>query len=262
MKKGRRRSQGEGAVYQRASDGRWVGSLNLGYQGGKRVRKQVYGNTEREALTALNDLRRAAEAGKDLTTVTPTVSQWLDEWQRIKRADGLRATTLRFYAQLIDAHIKPELGRKRLDKLTPADVRGLISAKSESHLSPATVAHILRLLRNSLGEAERLDLVTRNVAKVVRMPKVPAYQVDALDVEQARRLLAVIDNHHLSALFSTALVLGLRRGEVLGLSWSDLDLGACTVRIRYSLQRLDGSLQLVPPRRRNRPACSLRRPAL
>lgn len=245
---GRRRSHGEGAVYRRASDGRWVGSLNLGYIGGKRVRKQVYGRTEREVLTALNDLRRGAEAGRDLTKTAPTVSQWLDQWQRIKKADGLRATTLRFYAQLIETHVKPELGRTRLDRLTPGDVRDLISTKSESHLSPATVAHILRLLRNALGEAERLDLVTRNVAKAVRMPKVPRREVDVLDVEKARRLLAIIDQHRLCALFSTALVMGLRRGEVLGLSWADLDFEAGTIRVSHSLQRVGGALQLVPPK--------------
>ena len=66
-------------------------------------------------------------------------------------------------------------------------------------------------------------------------------------MQQARRLLAVIEGHRLSALFSTALVLGLRRGEVLGLSWPDLDFNAGSVSVRHSLQRLDGSLQLVPP---------------
>ncbi len=246
----RRRSHGEGAIYRRASDKRWVGALDLGYGGGKRRRKTVYGNTEREVVAALRDLRRSADAGRDHTLATPTMTEWFDQWQRMKKADGLRASTLRFYAQLIDAHIKPDLGRKRLDKLTASDIRNLISAKTDSHLSPATVGHILRLLRNTLGEAERLDMVARNVAKSVRMPRIPEHQVEALDVQQARRLLAVIEGHRLSALFSTALVLGLRRGEVLGLSWTDLDFEAGTVRVRHSLQRLDGSLKLVPPKTR------------
>jgi len=232
------------------SDGKWVGALDLGFGGGKRRRKTVYGKTEKEVLAALRDVRTSADAGRDLSLATLTMTEWLEQWQRIKKAEGLRASTLRFYAQLIDAHIRPELGRKRLDKLTPSDVRNLISAKSDSHLSPATVGHILRLLRNSLGEAERLDMVTRNVAKSVRMPRVPEHQVEALDVQQARRLLAVIEGHRLSALFSTALVLGLRRGEVLGLSWPDLDFKAGSVSVRHSLQRLDGSLQLVPPKTR------------
>jgi site-specific recombinase XerC len=122
-------------------------------------------------LLAADGTTRTTAARAPLTS--PTVAQWLDDWQRIKKADGLRTTTLRFYSQLIETHVNPAMGRKRLDKLTPAVVRDFISAKSETNLSPATVAHLLRLLRNTLGEAERLDLVTRNVAKAVRMPRSP-----------------------------------------------------------------------------------------
>lgn len=250
MTRPRRRSQGEGAIYKRASDGRWVGSLNLGLVNGKRRRKQVYGSTEREVLAALNDLRRTLEQGSDLTQRTRTLAVWLDDWLEIKGGDGTRASTLRSYRWLIESHIKPVLGAKRLDKLAAVDVRALITEKGQSALAPASVAHILRLLRNALGEAERLDLVSRNVAKAVRMPRVPAHQVDALDVAQARLLLNVIASHRLHALFATALVLGLRRGEVLGLSWADVDFDSNVVHVRQSLQRLDGSLQLVEPKTR------------
>jgi hypothetical protein len=87
------------------------------------------------------------------------------------------------------------------------------------------VAHLLRLLRNTRGEAERLDLVSRNrrvlasflsegnVAKAVKMPRVPTREVHALDVNQARTLLTVLNGNRLHALFATTLVLGLRRGS-------------------------------------------------
>lgn len=129
------------------------------------MRRYVYGTTQREALAGLAQLRREVGSGRDIKQQPKTVAEWLEDWLRIKKADGLRGSTLRRYDQLIEAHIKPELGRVRLDKLTPADVRALISDKSESHLSQATVAHILRLMRNALGEAERLELVNRNSPK-------------------------------------------------------------------------------------------------
>jgi integrase len=245
MTKARRRSHGEGAVYQRASDGLWVGSLNLGYAEGRRLRRTVYGKSEKEAITALAKLRRAAEGGQDLSKRSPTLAQWLDNWLRIKESEGTRPSTLRSYRWLIGSHILPTLGTKPLDRLTPLDVRALISAKSDSTLSPTTVGHILRLLRNCLGEAERMDLVSRNVAKAVKMPKASPYEVVAMSVPQARSLLAAAQSHPLHALFATLMGLGLRRGEALGLQWSDIDLAAQVVRIQHSLQRLDGSLQLV-----------------
>lgn len=246
MTQGRRRAHGEGAVYQRESDGRWVGSLDLGYVDGRRCRKTVYGKTQREAVAKLADLRKAAERGQDLTQRTPTVEQWFERWLEHKQADGTRPTTLRSYRGLATHHVLPDLGMLPLDKVTPAHVRGLLTRKSATDLSPATVAHLLRLLRNALGEAVRLDLVPRNVALAVRMPKVPQYQAQALDIDGARALIAVLAGRRLEALFLTALVLGLRRGEVIALRWSDLDLDTGTVRIGNSLQRLDGRLQLVP----------------
>lgn len=250
MTQARRRAQGEGGVYQRASDGLWVGSLNLGTINGKRRRKTVYGKTQREAIAALAEVRKAAERGQDLTQRTPTVAQWFDEWIKIKESDGTRASTIRSYRWLAESHIKPALGQHRLDKLTPGHIRSLLTTKSESDLSAASVAHILRLLRNMLGEAERLDLVPRNVAKAVRMPKVPRFEAAALDVAGARSLIAALDGHRLEALFLTTLVLGLRRGEVLGLCWGDVDFDSQRVRIRQSLQRLNGSLQLVDTKTR------------
>jgi len=224
--------------------------LDLGTVGGRRVRRYVYGRTQREVLLALAELRRDVSSGRDVTAPHRSVSQWLDQWLVVKRNDGVRATTFRFYEQLIEAHIKPDLGEVRLDRLSPGDVRSLISAKMGTHLSPTTVAHILRLLRNALGDAENLDLVPRNAAKAVRMPAVPRREAPTLDVAEARRLLSVISGHRLHALFATALVLGLRRGEVLGLSWDDVDFRSDSVRIKASLQRLNGTLQLVPPKTR------------
>src|SRR3954452_14981739 len=115
--KGRRRSHGEGSVFRRASDGRWVASLSIAGSQGRRVRKTVYGRSEREVLEKLRELRRAAEQGRDLALSSPTLSTWLDEWLRIKAADGIRHTTVRFYRQLIESHIRPELGSVRLDKM-------------------------------------------------------------------------------------------------------------------------------------------------
>ena len=248
--KGRRRSHGEGSIYKRESDGRWVGSLHLGYVAGKRVRKTVYGKTEREVLQKLGELRRAAEMGQDLRQPTLTVSAWLEQWLRIKEAEGVRPSTMRFYRQLSSGHLEPALGSTRLDRLTPADVRAFLNKKSESHLSPATVAHLLRLLRNTLGEAERLDLIPRNVAKAVRMPRVEPYVAQALTVADARRLLAAMRGHRLEALFTTALVMGLRKGELLGLSWSDLDFDNNQMHVHRALQRVDGRLRLVPTKSR------------
>ena len=140
------------------------------------------------------------------------------------------------------------MGAIQLDKLTPADVRALVAAKVREGLAPATVRHVHGLLRNALGDAERLDLIGRNVAKAVRGPSVPYVEARGLTTEEARRLLEVIRDDRLYPLFLVLLTVGLRRGEGLGLAWADVDFDAGTLRVRQTLPRVDGSLQLVQPK--------------
>ena len=222
-----RRSQGEGAVFQR-KDGKWRGALDLGWIDGKRVRRWVYGATEREVLVKLAELRDAQRRGQNLSARRYTFGQWLDEWFAAKQSQGTRATTLRGYEWLIRQHIRPALGGIRLDKLMPTDVRHLVERKAESGLSAQSVRLMHALIRNVLADAEREELVHRNVAKLVRPPKARREEVRVLTVEDARRLVHVIRGDRFEALWVCALTLGLRKGELLGLCWSDIDFGNST----------------------------------
>lgn len=97
----RRRGRREGAVYRRASDGLWVGMLDLGVVQGRRRRKTVYGQSEREVLQKLSTLRTAHDRGIDLLAPALTVGQWLDVWlSDIKGFDGTRSRTLTLYEGL------------------------------------------------------------------------------------------------------------------------------------------------------------------
>jgi integrase len=244
---GRRRSQGEGSVF-RQQNGRWRGVLDLGWVDGKRVRRWVSAPTEREVLAKLTELKETQRKGLNLAARPRTFGEWLDEWLAMKERQGTRGTTLRGYRWLIREHIRPTLGRKPLDKLSPTDVRRLVETKSASGLSGQSVRLMHGLIRNVLADAEREELVYRNVAKLVRPPGVQRAEVRALTVEEARRLVAVIKGDRFEALWLCALTLGLRKGELLGLRWTDIDFDAGTLRVRQALQRVDGRLVLVEPK--------------
>jgi hypothetical protein len=110
-----RRARGDGSVYRRASDGLWVGMLDLGTVGGRRRRKTVYGQTEREVRDKLRTLRAARERGVDLLAPSLTVGQWLDAWlAEIKSFDGTRPRTLTLYRDLAERYVKPVIGDVRL----------------------------------------------------------------------------------------------------------------------------------------------------
>jgi integrase len=211
--------------------------LDLGWIDGKRTRRWVYGTTERDVLAKLAELKDAQRKGQNLTASSRTFGEWLDEWLAMKERQGTRASTMRGYRWLIRLHIRPSLGSKRLDKLTPTDVRQFVDAKSATALSGQTVRLIHSLVRNVLADAEREELVHRNVARLVRPPSVHREEVRVLTVEDAKRLVAAIRGDHLEALWLCALTLGLRRGELLGLKWGDIDFRDGLLTVRRALQR-------------------------
>jgi integrase len=208
----------------------------------------VFGATEREVLAKLAELREAQRRGQNLSARRYTFGQWLEEWLSVKRRQGTRASTLRGYEWLIRQHIRPGLGGIRLDKLTPTDIRHLVERKAESGLSAQSVRLMHALIRNALADAEREELMHRNVAKQVRPPVTQREEVRVLTVEDARRLVGVIRGDRFEALWVCALTLGLRKGELLGLRWSDIDFGDATLTVRQALQRVGGHLVLVEPK--------------
>ena len=258
-KKGKR-GQGEGSIYKRR-DGRWVGVVNLGYQDGKLKRKYYYGKTREEVkselVTALNDQQK----GLPILTERQTVAKFLDKWLAEVARPSVRPKTYRFYHDHIRLHITPALGNKRLEKLTPIDVQHFVNDRLKSGLSPQSIRHIIATLRAAFNIAVKWQLVHRNVAAMVTLPRIQKQEMKIFTPEQAKAFLDSIKDHRLEALFLMALTLGLRRGELLGLHWSDIDLDAATLRVNYGLQRFDGKLHLVEPKteksRRSLPLTSL-----
>lgn len=243
-----RRGHGEGTVYQRP-DGRWTAQIDLGWVGGRRRRKTVYGNSEREVLAKRDQVRNQLARGVNFTEVPRTVEDWMNEWlHTVKAGDGTSASTLERYDQVVRVHIIPTLGRIKLAALTPRDVQLMVRQLRQT-AAPASVIKIHGVLRNALGDAERMDLVPRNVARAVRSASLTRTERRALTPAEAATLLAQLEGDRLEGVFVLALSTGLRRGELLGLRWQDIDLEGRTLFVRQTLQRVDGQLRFLPPSR-------------
>lgn len=139
--------------------------------------------------------------------------------------------TSRGYAQIIENHITPVLGRITLDKLSPTHIDGMLNAL-RGELSDTTRHHIRAVLSVSLAYAERKNLVARNVARLAEPITMSTYKSVYLDVAQASALLDAAKGHRLEALFTLAVYLGMRQGELLGLRWKDAHLLILSDRIR------------------------------
>jgi integrase len=234
--RGKRRGQGEGSVYQRG-DGKWVGSVHLGWKEGARKRKVVYGRTQAEAIAKLRAVQAKVDQGLPTGGDQVTVATLVDRWLADVVPRRVSPNTLDSYGSLARLHLLPALGRIRLTKLTPLDVEKLLRMKLEAGLSPRTVKMVRGVLVQALNQAMRWGLVGRNVAALTDGPRVVKQEGRTLTPDQARSLLASVAGDRLDSCIVTMLALGLRRGEALGLCWEDVDLDGATVHVRRNLKR-------------------------
>jgi integrase len=231
-----RRGNGEGTVSQR-KDGRWEGRAYVLLPDGGRARRTVYGKTRAEAVENLNKLldqvRNGVVTPKAGTTVGEYLEQWLDEVARRK----LRPRTYDNYEMVVRRHLVPGLGQRKLARLSAADVRRLLNKKADEGLAPATVKKIHVVLGSALQQALRDDVLVRNVARLVEVPTPPGPPLRPYNVDEAQQLLSAAHGDRLYGFWALAVGVGLRRSELLGLRWADVDLDEATLRVEQTLQR-------------------------
>lgn len=185
-----------------------------------------------------------------------TVGAYLKAWLE----DSVRGTvarhTYRDYQDKVRLHIAPALGKKRLADLTTQDLNRFYRAKLKT-LSASHVRYLHTTMRKALHEAEGADLVRKNVARWAKPPKVEHTEKSVMSVEEAGKFLEAIRGDRLEALYLLAVTTGLRRGELLGLKWEDLDLDKGTLKVSRSLDTYYGPAQENAPKR-----AASRRPAV
>ncbi len=234
----KRRANHEGSIYQRSSDGRWIAALRMGHgPNGQPLRKYVSATSRSRVVVKLRVLQREFDEGllprDGQVTLTVLFERWCDDVMRHQVA----ASTLANYASIARLHILPSLGHKKLFELNVADVDHLLSLKRDAGLAPSTVRRIRLVLAQCLNQAIRWGLILRNVAVLSHAPRATRAEGRTLTPEQARHLLATLQGHRHEALFTLMLSTGLRRGEALGLMWSDLDRDAGVIRVSRQLTR-------------------------
>ncbi len=252
-----RRGRGEGSIYRRSRDGRWVGTVVLAETG---RRKSVTGTTRQEVQRKLSALQRDIERGLSPGDGRQTVAQYFAGWlETIKPTVGAGAW-LR-HEEFARLHIIPAIGRLPLVKLTPQRVQALYTALLDKErgrggkgLSGTTVNHLHGSLHKALDAAVRLGLVARNVTELVDVPRMAHHEIHPLTGEQACMLLETMEGERLEALYALALATGMRQGELLALHWRDVELdgrgGTGALSVRWNMRHRDQTFTFKQPKTR------------
>jgi integrase len=227
----------------------------------KQAYKTVRG-TRKEAEKKLRELLSAVDNGTHVDPSRITVTIWLRRWvKEYAPMDCHSNATIERYDQFIERHIIPAIGEMALQKLTTAHVQGMYAEKlssgrltSAEGLSKQTVHHMHRCLSNALSTAVAEGLIANNPCSAAKSPRPDDAEIICLDDQQTARMLeaaANINSPNLYPIILLAVATGMRRGELLALKWSEVDLENLTLRVRNTLEETKLGLRFKSPKTKN-----------
>lgn len=241
-----RRSNGEGTICKR-SDGRWMGQVMLDTDVGYK-RKTVYGKTQKEVKEKIARLKLDCQRGKLVETSNMPLEDWMQLWITNYKPD-LKVTTRESYELYINVHIKgSEIGKIPLNKLKTTDLQKFYNAKlkcecknQKQNLSPTTVRYINIIIKGALRQAVNNRMINENVSDGVVLPKKNKVEIIPLTKDEVIRFLEVAKSDRLYTLYLLEMMTGLRRGEILGLKWEDVDFKERRIKVIHNLYRVNNT---------------------
>ncbi len=221
---------------------------------GKRRQQRKQGFTlERDAKGELNKARKKLEAGGSLAGGARTVEQLIDQWLTVRVA-AVRPSTFASYRNHLQGHVSARIGALRPGQVTPAVIAEMLEGlraeggRNGQGLSPRTLVHVHKLCCRLFADAINWGVMTTNPAAKVPRPRAERHQAKTWTPGQLRAFLGHLDatEHRLRAAWHLAAGTGMRRGEVLGLRWSDVDLEAGRLSINQTLTVSDHDMHFGP----------------
>ena len=260
----KRRANCEGSIRKR-KDGRLEGRYTAGYDPdtGKRIIKNVLGKTQAEVkeklkLAVADNEKIDINKNKDLT-----VGQWATLWFENYAKPSIRESTAEYYRNYIEKHIIPRIGKTKLRKLTTLDIQKFYNETRESGrvqryegmenlgLSNKTIRGLHAMLRQCLEQAVQERLIPYNPAANCKLPPKEKKEMQIIPPEKLGAYLKAAEEHGVLAMFYLELTTGLRRGELLALLWTDLNIKEKCLTVSKSVSRGKGELRVTEPKTKN-----------
>ncbi|MFC9097617.1 tyrosine-type recombinase/integrase [Streptomyces sp. NPDC057072] len=246
----KRNPNGAGTITKR-KDGRYQCAVYVLQPDGTRARKFAYGMTWAECDAKRRELLAKVDQGVPVPTRSAKLSEWLPYWLENVIKPRRERPTYAKYEFHVRLYLVPMLGTKKLESLSVADVRRFL-ARLEQQTTAATAKETHKVLRTALSAACREELIARNVVTLVDAPRVESRSLDPWSLDETLDFLTAARTDPLYPAFVLSIALGLRRGEVIGLRWQDVDLDKREVRVRKQRQRVGGEAYEDDPKGRRR----------
>lgn len=261
----KRRANGEGSIRKR-KDGRWEGRYTVGRdpKTGKQIFKNVLGKTQAEVKAKLEKAIQESRGLDIVKAQSYTVGQWLDVWFEYYAKVKVRPSSHKTYQGYIKNHIKPRIGNVPLTKLTTLDLqvmyqellaKGRVDRIESQHqpkgLSAKTVRNLNQIISSAMKLAIQQKLISSNPADGCALPRIEHKEMKTLSLDQLAAFLNEAKRTGTFALYYIDLATGLRRGELLGLKWQDIDLDSGVIHVRRQVGCINGKVQEAPLKTKN-----------
>ena len=236
----KKRGQNEGSISRRP-DGSWWARITVGKDSnGVQKRKAFYGKTRREVMQKMTNALSELNHGSFVESSKITVNEWLDFWMDNYKAQSVKPTTLLIYTSRADNHIRPAVGHLKMQDLRREIIQNMINELSR-RLAPETVKGVYITLHAALEQARKNNLVSANHAAGVVLPKTAKTRVSAFTTEEQRRFMEAAKAVYLGDIFLVGLGTGLRVGELISLTWNDIELENGILRVNRTLNIIKSS---------------------
>ena len=242
-----RRWNNEGTVFEYPKgSGIWYAQLSADEVTGKRPKRRA--KSEQEAKKLLREMERDRDQGIDLIAKKPTITELMEIWLDKRVKPTLKASTLASYETVLRLYILPYIGSVRINRLNIDHVQNLINTLISEGYSPHTIKNAYIRLRGMIKYALGRGWTKYSFNADLQLPSTDDINQVSLKWEEVKYFLKLVENHRLAPLFHFYPEMGLRRGEGLGLLWSDLDWNAATIAIRQQVQPIYGKTTISSPK--------------
>lgn len=208
--------------------------------GKRRFISETVKGSKKEAERVLRERLAAIENGGYVPKDKETVAEYLKRWMDTYAATNTTVRTQHGYLGNIKRYIVPSIGDVALQGLTGRHIQMMYSGMLQRELSARTALHVHRVLRKALADAVKWGILYRNVADAATPPRPERKQSDMWDAETIDRFLGVADDSRFRDIYHLAVQTGMRRSELVGLKWENVDLVNARISVVSTLQRIPG----------------------
>lgn len=240
------RGQGEGNIRQR-KDGSWEARYSLGVDAnGKQIRKSIYGKSRQEVSKRLTKILNEINMNVYIDPSKLTIREWIEIWLKDYKKNSVSPKTYESYKEMLDRHIIPHLKDVYLKDLRAEQIQVVFNKMKG--LSDRTIKYTKTIFNMALKRAKKSKLISDNPCDYIELPKgKPKKEIVIFTEEQQQEFLKAIDGHQYQVPFLLLISTGLRVGELLALTWNDVDTKNNTINVNKTLSRTDEEL-FNPPK--------------